>query len=310
MYSHPGGCEIGLRPIDLHIKGLKQLGIEITESHGFIHADAPALKGGEIHFDIPSVGATQNVMFAAVFAEGTTIIRNVAKEPEIIDLQKFLNAMGAKIKGAGTNVIRIDGVKELKSVEHTIIPDRIVAGTYLAAGAMAGGSIELENVEMEHIQSIIAKLRECGCSLTISRNNIKLLRPTILRPIDTIITQPYPGFPTDMQAQFMSLMTLASGTSVISETIFENRFKHTEELIKMGADIRVDGRVAVIRGVERLTGASVTAKDLRGGAALVMAGLAAEGETIVDGVKHIDRGYQKLEEKLIELGANIKRVEE
>lgn len=308
--SYPGGCEIGLRPIDIHIKGLKQLGIEITESHGFIYANASMMKGAEIHFDIPSVGATQNIMFASVLAEGTTIIRNVAKEPEIIDLQKFLNAMGAKIRGAGTNVIRIEGVKELKNVEHTIIPDRIVAGTYLAAGAISGGNIELENVEMEHIQSIIAKLRECGCSFIINRNTIKLSSPQILKPIDTIITQPYPGFPTDMQAQFMSLMTLASGTSVITETIFENRFKHAEELTKMGADIRVDGRIAVIRGVNKLTGASVVAKDLRGGAALVLAGLAAEGETIIDGVKHVDRGYQKLEEKLSELGANIKRIEE
>lgn len=307
--SYPGGCEIGLRPIDLHLKGLKQLGINIIEKHGFLFADAQRLVGGDIHFDIPSVGATQNVMFASVLAEGTTIIRNAAKEPEIVELQKFLNLMGAKVKGAGTNVIRIDGVKKLNPVEHTIIPDRIVAGTYLAAGAISGGSIQINNVEPEHIQSVLAKLKECGCNIKIQGNSVQLSRSSPLKAVDAIRTQPYPGFPTDMQAQFMALLTIAYGTSIITETVFENRYKHAEELIKMGADIRIDGRVAIIKGVNSLTGATVDAKDLRGGAALVLAGMAAEGTTVVNGVKHIERGYELLDEKLSALGANIKKID-
>lgn len=280
------------------------------ESHGFIYAEAPKLTGADVHFDIPSVGATQNVMFAAVLAEGTTIIRNAAKEPEIIDLQRFLNAMGAKIRGAGTNMIRIDGVKKLTAVEHTIIPDRIVAGTFLAAGAMIGGDIEVQNVEPDHIRSIIAKLKECGCNMQINKDKIRLSCSEPLKALDTIRTQPYPGFPTDMQAQIMSMLTLAQGTSIITETVFENRFKHTEELMKMGADIITDGRVAIIKGVKELMGANVMSKDLRGGAALVMAGLAAQGETIVEGVKHIDRGYHRIEEKFAQLSGDVRRVEE
>lgn len=307
---YPGGCEIGLRPIDLHIKGLKQLGVNIIEEYGFLHASSDKITGAEIQLDIPSVGATQNIMFASLFAEGTTIIRNAAKEPEIVYLQKYLNAMGAKIKGAGTNIVRIDGVKKLNPIEFDIMPDRIVGGTYLTACAMSGGSIEVENVEPEHIQSVISKLRECGCILRVEKNKIYIMSSGNIKAIDTIRTQPYPGFPTDMQAQFMALLTKANGTSIITETVFENRFKHVEELTKMGADIRIDGRVAIIKGVKRLTGANVLAKDLRGGAALVIAGLVAEGDTIIEGVKHIDRGYDGLEKKLMYLGADIKRIEE
>lgn len=309
VISYPGGCEIGPRPIDLHIKGLKQLGAKIVEKHGFIIAEAEKLLGTDIHLDIPSVGATQNIMFAAVLAEGTTIIRNAAKEPEIVCLQKLLNKMGAKVKGAGTNIIRIDGVKKLGAVEHSIIPDRIVTGTFLVAGAITGGDILLENTEAEHIQAVIAKLNECGCKINIEKNKIHLNSSGLIKAIDLIRTQPYPGFPTDMQPQFMALLTVSNGTSVITETIFENRFKHAEELIKMGANIRIDGRVAIIKGVKKLTGATVVSKDLRGGVALVLAGLVAEGQTIVEGVKHIDRGYYKLEENLGKLGADIKRVD-
>lgn len=306
---YPGGCEIGLRPIDLHIKGLKQLGVNIIEKHGFIHATAENIVGTNIHLDIPSVGATQNIMFASIFCEGSTFIRNAAKEPEIICLQDFLNKMGAKIRGAGTNIIRIDGVKALQSVEFSIIPDRIIAGTYLTAVAIAGGSAELKGVEPEHIQSVIGKLNECGCDIKINKNKIYIKREGTLKSIDTIRTQPYPGFPTDMQPQIMALLCSTNGTSIITETIFENRFKHSEELIKMGADIRIDGRVAIIKGVKQLTGATVTSKDLRGGAALVLAGLGAEGTTIVEDANHIDRGYHNFDVKLKELGADIVREE-
>lgn len=307
---YPGGCEIGLRPIDLHIKSLKQLGIEIIEEYGYLNAKADRIVGAEIQLDIPSVGATQNIMFASVRCEGTTIIRNAAKEPEITFLQKFLNSMGAKIRGAGTNIIRIDGVQRLYPAEVIIIPDRIVAGTYLAACASAGGNLELENVEPEHIQSIISKLKECGCIIKVFKNRVSILSTGNLKAVDTIRTQPYPGFPTDMQAQFLALLSKAHGTSIITETVFENRFKHVEELMKMGADIRIDGRVAIIKGVNRLTGANVIAKDLRGGAALVIAGLSAEGETVIDGVKHIDRGYRAIEDVLGSLGCDISRIEE
>jgi len=303
----PGGCDIGHRPVDLHLKGLEQLGVKINEYHGTINCEANDLKGAEIHLDYPSVGATENIILASVLAKGTTIIRNAAKEPEIIDLQNFLNKIGAKVSGAGTNSIRIEGVKSLSSGEHTIIPDRIVSGTYLSAAASTGGFIELENVNVEHIQPIIAKLRESGCHIKTNGDKVSLYAPKRLKAIDTVRTLPYPGFPTDMQAPMMALLSKARGTSVIIETVFENRFKHVEDLNCMGANIKVDGRIAVIRGRSRLMGAPVTARDLRGGAALVIAGLSAEGTTIVDGIEHIDRGYENLHTYLQQVGADITR---
>lgn len=303
----PGGCDIGPRPIDLHLKGLEQLGIRISESHGTIYCEAADIKGTDIHLDYPSVGATENIMLAAVSAEGTTVIRNAAKEPEIADLQNFLNKMGACISGAGTNSIRIEGVKYLNGGEHTIIPDRIVAGTYLAAAAATGGYLELENVNIEHIQPIIAKLKESGCVMKAEGNTVIITSPKRLRAIETLRTLPYPGFPTDMQAPYMALLCKAKGTSIIIETVFENRFRHVEDLLCMGADIKVDGRIAVIRGKNRLMGANVTARDLRGGAALVIAGLSAEDTTTIDGVEHIDRGYENLHLHLQDIGADIVR---
>lgn len=303
----PGGCDIGPRPIDLHLKGLEQLGVKINESHGTIYCEAPELKGTEIHLDYPSVGATENILLAAVFAKGTTVIRNAAKEPEIVDVQNFLNKIGARVSGAGTNNIRIEGVESLYEGEHTIIPDRIVAGTYLAAAAATRGSIELENVNIEHIQPIMAKLKESGCSIQIKKNKVFLSVRNRLKAIDTIRTLPYPGFPTDMQAPIMALLSKAKGTSVIIETVFENRFKQVEDLLCMGADIRVDGRIAVIKGKNRLMGTTVAARDLRGGASLVIAGLSAEGTTVIEGIEHIDRGYENLHLNLQQIGAAIIR---
>lgn len=303
----PGGCDIGPRPIDLHLKGLEKLGVRIFESHGAIYCEAPELRGAEIHLDYPSVGATENIMLAAVFAKGTTVIRNAAKEPEIMDLQNFINKIGGKITGAGTNNIRIEGVESLNSGEHTIIPDRIVAGTYLTAAAATNGDLELINVNIEHIQPIIAKLRESGCSIKTNGNRVHLTGPKRIKAIDTVRTLPYPGFPTDMQAPTMALLSKARGTSIIIETVFENRFKHVEDLVRMGADIKVDGRIAVIRGKSRLMGTTVAARDLRGGAALVIAGLSAEGTTIIENIEHIDRGYEDLHIKLQQIGAEISR---
>lgn len=306
--SYPGGCEIGPRPIDLHLKALKEMGAIIEESHGFLYCKAKELKGCEIQLDYPSVGATENIMLAAVKAKGTTIIRNAAREPEIIDLQSFLNSIGSKIYGAGTSVIRIEGVTSFNSTEHTIIPDRIVAGTYMVASAITGGEVVLKNIEVDHIQSIIAKLREAGCLIYNNCTTLKIIGPKKTNAIETIQTLPYPGFPTDMQAQMLALLCTANGTSIITETIFENRYKHVEELVRMGANIKTIGKVAVIKGVKELTGAKVTAKDLRGGAALVLAGLAAKGTTEVDNIYHIERGYDGIEERLRALGADITRI--
>lgn len=306
--SYPGGCDIGQRPIDLHLKGLKSLNIKINERGGEIECVAKNIKGAAIHLDFPSVGATENIMLAAVLAEGKTIIQNSAKEPEIVDLQNFINAMGGKISGAGSDTIEIIGVKELKNVNYTPISDRIVAGTILILGAMCGGELELSNCIPEHISSLIFKLRETACLIECKNDKIYLTTPKKLLPATTIETISYPGFPTDLQAQFLALATITEGTTIIVENIFETRYKHVPELIKMGADVTVQNRVAVVRGVKNLSGAKICAKDLRGGAALVLAGLKAEGTTVVDDIYHIDRGYENFENILTSLGAKIKRV--
>lgn len=276
--------------------------------HGFLYCEVDKIKGCEIQLDFPSVGATENIMLTAVFAEGDTVIRHAAKEPEIVDLQQFLVEMGVDVSGAGSSTIRIRGKNErLKNVEHTVIPDRIVAGTYLVAAGITGGDLNLRNVSAEHIMSVVSYLREAGCRVNIKKNNIHVSGPARPRAIDIIRTLPYPGFPTDMQSQFVSLLSVARGTSIIVETIFENRYKHVEELLRMGADIKLEGRLAVIKGVKMLTGAPVAARDLRGGAALVIAALVAEGTTVISGTKHIDRGYENIEKKLSMVGALIKR---
>lgn len=305
LISHPGGCEIGPRPIDMHLKALRELGVEIEESHGFLYCKANKLKGSEIQLDYPSVGATENIMLAAVKAEGITIIRNAAREPEVIDLQNYLNKAGANVSGAGTSIIRVEGVEKLTSVEYSVIPDRIVAGTFMVASAITGGDVIIKDINIEHLQAAIAKLRETGCLIYNTSSEIKVIGPKEINYIELIQTLPYPGFPTDMQAQMMALLSIANGTSIISETVFENRFKHSEELIRMGANIKTIGRVAVVKGVKELTGAKVTAKDLRGGAALVLAGLAAKGTTEVENIYHIERGYEDFDKKLKSLGADI-----
>lgn len=290
--------------------GLKKLGAHITESHGYIFCECSKLVGNEIHLDYPSVGATENIMLAAVAAKGSTIIYNAAKEPEISDLQDFLNKMGAKVIGAGTSTITIEGATKFNNVEHKIISDRIVAGTYMTAAAITSGDLVVDDIDSQHIRPIIVKLAESGCLIKEYDNKIHISNPSKrLKAIEVIKTLPYPGFPTDMQAQMMAVTTIAKGTSVFIETVFESRYKQAEELIKMGASIRTDGRTAVVKGVKKLSGAKVTARDLRGGAALVLAGLAAEGTTIIDNIKtHVDRGYDKLEIKLKKIGADIQRV--
>lgn len=306
--SFPGGCELGPRPIDLHIKALRKIGIHVTEKGGTVRAELGDFAGGRVHLDFPSVGATENLMMAASLARGETVLTNAAKEPEICDLQNFLNRMGARIYGAGTDKIIITGVPHLHGAEHTVIPDRIVAATYLCAGAMTGGTIEILNVEPEHVQSILAVLRDAGAEVRAKKDRIYLSARRRLLPIKHLRTMPYPGFPTDAQALMTAMLTVADGTSVVEETIFENRFKHCSELCRMGADITTRGSIAVIRGVSRLTGAKVEAMELRGGAALVVAGLRAEGETIVTGTAHIDRGYDTFLEDMQALGASISRI--
>ena len=309
IISYPGGCEIGPRPIDMHLKALREMGAEIEESHGFLYCKTKGLKGCEIQLDYPSVGATENIMLAAVKAKGTTIIRNAAREPEIIDLQIYLNKAGAKINGAGTSIVIVEGVDKLKDVTHNTMPDRIVAGTFMAASAITEGEVVLKNIIIDHLQAISAKLREAGCLIYNDSNSLKIIGPKKINPIEMIQTLPYPGFPTDMQAQIMALLSIANGTSIISETVFENRFKHAEELIRMGANIKVFGKVAVVKGVKELTGAKTIAKDLRGGACLVLAGLAAKGTTEIENVYHINRGYEDFHIILKELGADIKMIE-
>lgn len=308
--SLPGGCAIGSRPIDLHLKGFEALGAEVHQGHGYIEALAPkGLKGARIYLDFPSVGATENIMMAACLAEGQTVLENPAHEPEIIDLANYLNMMGAHVRGAGTNVIKIEGVKELKGCDYTIIPDRIEAGTYMIAAAMTGGDLWIENALSEHLKPLVAKLQEAGVTIEEDVSGIRVIGTGNIRSVD-IKTLPYPGFPTDMQAQFMTLMTVAKGTSVITETVFENRFMHVDELKRMGANIKIDGRSAVVEGVQTLTGCPVKATDLRAGAAMVLAGLVAEGPTEVGHIHHIDRGYDKLVEKLRSVGADIERIKE
>ncbi|HHW99449.1 MAG TPA: UDP-N-acetylglucosamine 1-carboxyvinyltransferase [Firmicutes bacterium] len=306
--SQPGGCDIGSRPIDLHIKGLKELGAEIVEKHGYITATCERLRGASIHLDFPSVGATQNLMMAATLAEGTTVITNAAKEPEIVDLQNFINSLGANIKGAGTDTIRIEGVEKLHGTDYTVIPDRIVAGTYLIAGAITGGQVTVENVIPEHLESLLAKLREMGVQVDTTGDSVTVRVTQPLKAIDSLRTLPYPGFPTDLQAPMMALLCVANGTSIVTETVFESRFKHVNELRRMGADIKVNERTAIIKGVQALSSANVAATDLRAGAALVLAGLAADGITVVSDVHHIYRGYVDLDENLRGLNARIERI--
>ncbi|MBE7086576.1 MAG: UDP-N-acetylglucosamine 1-carboxyvinyltransferase [Clostridiales bacterium] len=306
--SYPGGCDIGLRPIDLHLNGLKRLGVEIIEKDGYIHCVAEKLIGAEILLDFPSVGATENIILAAVKAQGITVIRNAAKEPEIVDLQNFLNAMGAKIKGAGGSTIVIEGVKRLHGVDYTPIGDRIEAGTYLIATASCGGEIQTEGVPPENIAALLHKLRENGCKIHTKNDKIILQSNGNLKSVDLVETMPFPGFPTDMQAQYATLCCTCKGTTLIVENLFETRYRYAAELKRMGADITVRDRAALIRGVEKLHGAQVTASDLRGGAALVVAALKAEGQSCVLDLSHVDRGYADFEGKLKKLGAKIRRV--
>lgn len=303
--SMPGGCNIGIRPMDLHLKGLHALGAEIEIEHGFIKAQGQ-LQGNAVYLDFPSVGATENIMMAASKAQGTTIIENVAKEPEIVDLANFLNAMGAKVRGAGTDLIRVEGVTELKSTRYSVITDRIEAGTLMVAAAITRGNVTIGKVISRHLQPVIAKLREVGVEIIENEEDVQVVADGILKPTD-IKTLPYPGFPTDMQSQMMALLTTCQGTSVIVENLFENRLQMAEELNRMGANIKVEGQTAVVQGVEKLYSAQVRACDLRSGAGLVLAALAAEGETEISNIGLIDRGYENLEKKLRGLGATIER---
>ena len=303
-FSYPGGCDIGARPIDLHLSSFKKLGINIIEESGFITCKCDKIIGANIDLDFPSVGATENIILASVYAEGVTQITNAAMEPEIEDLAKCLNKMGAKVEGAGTNVIKITGVKKLKDISYTVMSDRIEAGTLLCAGAITGGKICLNYKTPEHITPIINKLEEAGCQIEIEKGKVYLQAPRKLKAVD-LKTMPYPGFPTDMQSVFASTLTTAKGTSMIVENIFENRYRYGAELKKMGAKITVEGKTAVIKGIRRLSGAKVKSTDLRGGACLVLAGLAAKGTTTVTNIQYILRGYEKLDEKLRKLGAKI-----
>ncbi len=307
--SYPGGCDIGQRPIDLHIKGLKALGATFQEEHGHIIAARDKWEGIDIHLDIPSVGATENIMMGACLAEGLTVIRNAAKEPEIVDLQGFLNSMGARIRGAGTDVIRIEGAKRLAGAEYTVMVDRIEVGTLMVSAVMTEGDVTVQNGVTEHVQAVTSKLREVGAEVTANSHGIRVTGRCRPKATD-LKTLPYPGFPTDMQPQMMALMAIATGTSVITETVFENRFMHVAEFKRMGAEVVIDGRTAIVKGVPSLSGAPVRVPDLRAGAALILAGLIAEGETEVWGVHHVDRGYVNIEGKLRSLGAVVVRLDE
>lgn len=305
--SYPGGCNIGSRPMDLHLKGCRALGVTFSERFGLINAHGSRLAGAEIHLDQPSVGATENIIMAAVKAQGTTIVRNAAKEPEIVDLQNFINRMGAQVKGAGTDTLRIEGVKCLSPVEHTVIPDRIECGTHMLAAAITGGDVVVENVIPEHVAALTAKLREAGVVVEVSDASVRVMAGERLVPVN-VKTLPYPGFPTDLQPQMTAVLCRAQGASIVTETVFENRMKHVAELVRLGADIKVEGQSAIVRGPARLSGAVVEASDLRAGAALVLAGLASENGTVVENAQHLDRGYEGLEAKYSGLGARIHRV--
>ncbi|MDS1029579.1 UDP-N-acetylglucosamine 1-carboxyvinyltransferase [Bacillota bacterium LX-D] len=305
--SYPGGCAIGSRPMDLHIKGFMAMGAKVTEKYGFIEAETEHLRGADIQLDFPSVGATENLIMAASLAEGTTIIRNAAREPEIVDLQNFLSNLGVRINGAGLDIIKIEGVKELGSIEHTIIPDRIEAGTHLIAAAITGGDVLVKEIIPEHLESVIAKLKEVGLKITKYDEAVRITAVKRPQAVD-FKTMPYPGFPTDLQPQLMALMTIANGTCIASESIFDNRFKHIDEFRRMGADIKLEGKAAIIKGVPSLTGAFVEATDLRAGAALILAGMIAEDATVIENAEHIDRGYENIENKYNALGAKLFRV--
>jgi UDP-N-acetylglucosamine 1-carboxyvinyltransferase len=305
--SLPGGCAIGARPINLHLKGLEAMGAEITLDHGYVEARARRLRGARIYLDTPTVGGTENLMMAATLAKGTTVIENAAREPEIGDLALALCGMGAKIEGAGSDTVVIEGVDSLQGMHHQVMPDRIEAGTYLVAAALTGGRVKVRNARPGHMEALLSKLEEAGAECLIEEDGLVVVGPREIRPVN-IKTQPHPGFPTDMQAQFMTLMTLSSGSSMITETVFENRFMHVCELQRLGADINIEGHTATIRGVPGLLGAPVMATDLRASACLVLAGLAAENTTEISRIYHLDRGYEALEEKFCSLGADIKRV--
>jgi UDP-N-acetylglucosamine 1-carboxyvinyltransferase len=305
--SLPGGCAIGARPINLHIQGFQKLGASVRTEHGYVEASADRLVGAEIVFDKITVTGTENLMMAAALAEGQTLLQNAACEPEIVDLAEMLKDMGAKIEGAGTPTITIEGVRELKGTKHRVIPDRIESGTFLIAGAITDGSLEITDCVPGHLASVIQKLRDAGSKIDVGADRMSISQNGGLRAAD-VVTKEYPGFATDMQAQYMALMTQASGTAVITENIFENRFMHASELMRMGADIRIDGARAIVTGKARLSGATVIASDLRASASLVVAGLVAEGTTLIDRVYHLDRGYEKIEEKLRSVGAQIERL--
>lgn len=306
----PGGCAIGARPIDLHLKGFQALGAQIIEGHGYVEAVADKLIGNNVYLDFPSVGATENIMMAAVLAEGITILENVAEEPEIVDLANFLNRMGARIKGAGTDTIKIEGVSSLHGAKHSVIPDRIETGTFMVAAAITRGNVLIRNVVPDHVKPIIAKLKECGAAVEITDEGLIVRGDIAPLTATDVKTLPYPGFPTDMQSQFMSLLATVKGSSIVIETVFENRYMHVGELNRMGANIKIEGRSAVIQGEKLLQGAQVISTDLRAGAALVLAGLTAEGTTEISEVYHIERGYEKFVEKFRGIGATIIRVEE
>ncbi len=305
--SLPGGCAIGARPVDQHIKGLQAMGAEVKVEQGYVHAKATRLKGARICTDMVTVTGTENLMMAACLADGETIIENAAREPEVVDLANCLVSMGARISGAGTDVIRIQGVDKLHGATHAIMPDRIETGTYLCAAAITGGDIRLLKTSAAYLDTVVDKLMDAGCDITVERDAIRLVAPKRLKAV-SLRTAPYPAFPTDMQAQFMAINCVADGVATIRETIFENRFMHVNELMRLGANIQIEGNNAIVRGVDRLEGATVMATDLRASASLVIAALVAQGETLIDRIYHLDRGYERIEEKLAKLGASVKRV--
>lgn len=306
-FSYPGGCEIGARPIDLHLSAFKKMGINVEEFAGLIKCSCDKINGADINLDFPSVGATENIILAAVLAEGTTTISNAAMEPEIIDLANCLNKMGAKIYGTGTNIVKIVGVNKLNSIGYKIMPDRIEAGTFLCAAAITGGKVKVNNIIPSHITPVIHKLQEAGCKIDVRNNYIEIEAPKKLKAIE-IKTLPYPGFPTDLQQIFGTMLTVAKGTSIIIENIFENRFKYINELKRMGAKVTIEGKTAIITGTKKLVGTTVEGNDLRGGAGLIIAGLAAKGRTTVNNIEYVYRGYENIDKKLTMIGANIKEV--